>query len=89
MANDHWCKEYDDNCPGCQPAIADAKTGRKIPDDDPIMIAVRAFWKTVPMEQKRAYQRVMCHNSRTEEDLSAVATVGQGMQEAMARVSSN
>ncbi len=80
----HYCKEYDDNCEGCQPAIVDPRTGQKLPESDPVMMVIRAFWKTVPMDQKRACHRVWCHNSRAAADLDAIQKVSQGMEIAMA-----
>ena len=79
----HYCKEYRDDCEGCQPALMDPKTGQKLPDDDPTMVAVRAFWKTVPLEQKQACHRVWCFNSRDPQDLTLLAKVSQGMEAAV------
>ncbi len=79
----HYCKEYDDNCEGCQPAIVDPRTGQKLPESDPVMMVIRAFWKTVPMDLKRACHRVWCHNSRADADLKAIAQVSKGMETAM------
>jgi hypothetical protein len=33
-------QEFDDNCPGCRPAIIDTKTKKVLPDDDPGMVAM-------------------------------------------------
>ena len=79
----HYCKEYDDNCEGCQPAIADAKTGAVMPKDSPTMRAVLAYWKTVPLDHKQACHRVWCHNSRDMADLEMLATVAEGMEASM------
>lgn len=81
--NGHYCKEYDDNCAGCQPAIMDPKTGQKLAEDHPVMVMVRAYWKTVPMDLKRACHRVWCFNSRTPADMAAVEKVSHGMSAAM------
>ncbi len=79
----HYCKEYDDNCEGCQPAIADQMTGQILPKDSPKMIRVRAYWKTVPLADKQACHRVWCFNSRAPSDMAALERVGLGIQRAM------
>ncbi len=80
-----YCKEYDDNCEGCQPALMDPKTGIVMSKDSPEMIAVRAFWKTVPLEEKKAFQRVCCHNSHEAGDLAIMEKISAGMQAAMVK----
>jgi hypothetical protein len=80
--SNHYCREYNDNCDGCQPAIADPRTGQKLADDSSEMVAVRAFWKTVALNDKKACHRVWCFNSRTTADMEAVQRVGQGMEAA-------
>jgi hypothetical protein len=78
----HYCKEYDDNCAGCQPAMMDPRTGRVMSEDDPMMIAVRRFWKTVDLEDKKACHRVWCFNSRETGDLTRMEKVAKGMEAA-------
>jgi hypothetical protein len=65
-------QEYQDNCPGCRPAIVDVKTGVILPDDDPMMVRMLAVWATTSVAQRRAYHRVMCLNSRDAIDLFIV-----------------
>ncbi len=83
----HYCKEYDDNCEGCQPAIMDPRTGRRLPSDSPEMIMVRAFWKNVPLVQKQACHRVWCFNSRDPRDLAVMSEVAEGIGDALQRAS--
>lgn len=85
----HGCKEYDENCEGCQPAILNPKTGQRLPETDPVMRAVRAFWKTVPLALKQACHRVWVHNSRTTADLTAMEKVSQGMEKAIGALDKN
>lgn len=79
----HYCKEYRDDCEGCQPALMDPKTGEKMADDSPEMVAVRTYWKTVPLANKQACHRVWCFNSRTDEDMRLCQEVSLGMQAAL------
>jgi len=83
----HYCKEYNDNCEGCQPAIADPHTGQKLADNSPEMMAVRAFWRTVALDDKKACHRVWCFNSRAAADLIVLERIGKGMEEALRRSS--
>jgi hypothetical protein len=64
--------EFDDNCPGCRPAIIDVKTKKILPDDDPVMVAMMKIWGETSIYERRAYHRVMCLNSRDAIDLFIV-----------------
>lgn len=47
--------EYDENCPGCQPALYDMKNKQPMPEDDPAMVVVlKAFKEKCTLTQKRA-----------------------------------
>jgi hypothetical protein len=85
---EHYCKEYRDDCEGCQPALLNPKTGQKFPPDSPEMIAVAAFWKTVTIEQKQACHRVWCFNSREENDVRHLQTISEGMRVALSNLGS-
>jgi hypothetical protein len=63
---------FDDNCPGCRPAILDVKTGKVLPDDDPIMARMLTIWANTTLGERRAFHRVMCLNSREPLDLFLV-----------------
>lgn len=78
----HYCPEYRDDCEGCQPALMDEE-GNKLAPDSPVMIAVMAFWKTVPLDHKRACHRVWCFNSRDVGDLTILKKVSEGMNTAL------
>jgi hypothetical protein len=68
-------EKFDDNCPGCRPAILDLKTGKVLSDDDPVMAKMLGIWATTTLAQRQAYHRVMCLNSRDAVDLLLVRTV--------------
>ena len=74
-------QEYDDSCPGCRPAILDVKTGRVLPDDDPMMAKMLAIWANTSIGGRRAYHRVMCLNSRDPIDLFLVHKVIEKLEE--------
>lgn len=53
-----------DDCAGCQPALIDHSTGKVIPNNAPIMKAVRQFWKTTTWDERFAFHQATCLNSR-------------------------
>jgi hypothetical protein len=65
-------ERHDDNCPGCQPALLVATTGRPLPADHPHMIAVMAMWTTTTREEREAFHRVCVSNGREPADLAVV-----------------
>jgi len=77
----HACREYDDNCFGCQPAMLDMTTGQRVPDTDPVMAAVKRAWARTPLAEKQRYHRVMVCNSRDPDDLAAVQAVVERVKE--------
>jgi hypothetical protein len=68
-------QEYDDNCPGCRPAIVDLKTKEVLSDDHPLMVKMLGIWANTSLRERRAYHRVMCLNSRDTTDLFLVHKV--------------
>ena len=71
---------FDDNCPGCRPAIIDVKTGRVLPDSDPIMQKMLAIWANTTYSEREAFHRVMCLNSREPLDLFLVRGLTDKLQ---------
>jgi hypothetical protein len=63
---------FDDNCPGCRPAILDPQTKRVLPDDDPMMVKMLEVWAETTLGERQIYHRVMCLNSRDPLDLFIV-----------------
>jgi hypothetical protein len=62
--------EFCDSCPGCRPAILDIKTGKSLPKNSPIMIAVNKVWDTqTTLQQRKAFIEVTLHNSCRTSDL--------------------
>jgi hypothetical protein len=80
---EHYCPEYRDDCEGCQPALMDPTTGIKFAEDSPEIVAIRGWWKTVTLDDKKAFHRVCCFNSRDPGDLSIMERLGEGMSSAI------
>jgi hypothetical protein len=62
-------EEFDDNCPGCRPAILDLETGKALPEEHPLMVKMAGVWATTSLAERRAWHRVTCLNSRDNLDL--------------------
>lgn len=76
-------EHYDEDCPGCRPAMIDPETGQKLPAEHPAMRAILSVWDTATPDEKRAFHDVCCNNSRVAEDLGLVDGLRQRMQEAI------
>jgi len=61
--------KFGDDCPGCRPALFDAQTQRRFGPDTPEMKAVDALWAETTKQEREAFHRVTCQNSRTPGDL--------------------
>ena len=62
-------KLYNDDCPGCRPALVDLQTGTVLADDHPAMVKAREAWKTTSLACRIAFHNVTCNNSRRALDL--------------------
>ncbi len=74
---------FDENCPGCKPAMVYARTNKVLPDDHPHMVVVLKLWDKQPRDVKEAWHRVMCKNARTAEDLAKVAGFAELIQQTL------
>lgn len=79
-------KKFEDDCPGCRPALMDAMTGEVIPESDPKMKAVLGVWAETTRREREAFHNVTCNNSRNVRDLALVNPLVQRMQQAMLSV---
>lgn len=57
-------KIYDDYCPGCLPVLLDPDTMERLPDDSPEMITLHNVWSNTTLEERQAFHKVTCQNSR-------------------------
>jgi len=62
-------EKYNDDCPGCQPALLDAKTGQPMPETSPEVQAVMKVWSMTTRAEREAFHRICCLNSRDPKDL--------------------
>lgn len=74
---------FEDDCPGCRPAMIDIKTRKRMPEDSPEMQAVLGVWAKTTTEERRAFHRFTCQNSRTPKDLAVISALSARMNEAM------
>jgi hypothetical protein len=66
---------FDENCPGCKPAILDIKTQQPLPDDHVIMQAVHKVWETTTREEREAFHRLTCLNDTSDETRSKLQSL--------------
>lgn len=76
-------QEYQDNCPGCQPAMIDCQTGQRLSRRHPAMRAIRIWWKTVPLSDKRAWHEFTCQNSREPQIMAVMERLREKIQQLM------
>jgi len=74
---------FDDECPGCRPAMMDVKTGRLFADDSAEMSAVNRLWGATTPEERRAWHRFTCQDSRAPEDMILVRAFSDRVQAAL------
>lgn len=80
MMEDH---EFCDSCPGCRPALM-SLDGRRVPDDDPMMIAIMRIWDNeTSYAQRRAYIEVTLKNSRKSRDLELCNQIMHKIQQVL------
>jgi hypothetical protein len=77
-------EKYDNDCPGCRPALLDVKTGEVLPDDDPIMVSVNKAWEKLTPMHKQAFHRACCQNSTAASDLEAMNEIASLIKAAVA-----
>lgn len=75
--------QHSDDCPGCRPVILDLKTGKPLADDSPEMIAVSVMWAQTTLDERQAFHRFTCQNSRTTEDLKMMESLSDRMKKAL------
>lgn len=46
--------QFDDDCPGCRPAMLNVKTGRTYADDSPTMVIVNRLWRETSLAERQA-----------------------------------
>jgi len=96
-----WSK-FEDDCPGCKPALASVKTdengqpiikggmamvGDPLPDDDPQMVAILRVWnETTTRQEREAYHAVCCLGSQRPDHQRLAEGIFKRMQKALKEV---
>lgn len=75
--------EYDENCPGCQPAMLNLETGQPVPADDPSMVIVSRVFKSFSLAERRAWHRVIMQNSQNENDWAITKRISDAVSGAL------
>ena len=76
-------ERFDDECPGCRPTMMDVKTGRLFADDSAEMVAVSRLWGETTPDERRAWHRFTCQNSRAPADMILVKAFSDRVQAAL------
>lgn len=63
--------------------MVDAQTGKVLPDDSPQMQCVLSIWAETTREEREAFHRVTCLNSRAKSDMQTMADLSARMQKAL------
>ena len=71
---------FDDNCPGCKPALIDVQSGKVLANDSHVMILVNKVWAGTTREQREAFHNVCCNNSRDPKDLKLMEEISKAME---------
>lgn len=61
-------EKFDEQCLGCRPAMLDIRTGKLLPDTDPIMVKVLQLWSEQTKETKEAWHKITCQDSKNPFD---------------------
>lgn len=76
-------ERFDDQCPGCRPIMLDVKTKKPLAADSVEMTIVNRVWSETSIEERRAWHRFTCQNSRAVEDLLHCKAFSDRLQAAL------
>lgn len=76
-------ESHDDECAGCRPVLLNPATGEVMLEGRPEMVAVLRVWGETTREEREAFHRVTCDNSREAVDLALLRGVTDRMQGAL------
>lgn len=77
------CSTFDPTCPGCQPVLIDAATGKILSPNDPLMKVLLPLWRSLPRPSQEACWRVWMKNSREPTDLEIMRKLFKTLSERM------
>jgi hypothetical protein len=79
-------ERFDDECPGCRPMMVNMQTKRPYADDSVEMTTVNRLWSETTLDERRAWHRVTCQNSRSLVDVQIAKTFVDRLEAAFAAV---
>lgn len=79
-------KVFDDNCPGCKPVILDKDTLKPFPADSPPMVAINRVWAKTTLEEREAFHKFTCLNSRAPSVMGLVLPLIQRMEDELKKL---
>lgn len=79
-------ERFDDECTDCRPTVVDVKTGRVFADDSTEMVIVNRLWAGTSREERLAWHRFTCQNSRSLGDIQIVKAFSDRLEAAFAAV---
>jgi hypothetical protein len=74
---------FSDDCVGCRPIMVDANTGVPYADDTVEMVIVNRLWSETTLEQRQAWHRFTCQNSRALKDVQLVKAFADRLEAAL------
>ena len=74
---------FEEDCPNCRPAIVNVQTGHVEAPDSAIMQVVNRVWEVTTKEERTAFHRVCCQNSREPADIEIMQSIGGRIQRAL------
>ena len=75
--------KFDDDCPGCRPALIDVRTGKVFHSSHPAVQAVNRVWARTTKEEREAFHQVTCLNNHTPAVLGVVMRLTKEIQNAI------
>lgn len=76
-------EKFNDDCPGCRPVLLDAKTRQKMPDNSPERVAILKVWNQTTRDEREAFHRVTCDNSRDPSDIAVIQSLSKRFEKAL------
>lgn len=75
-------EKFNDNCAGCRPVILDVVTKKPLPDNHPAVVTMNRVWAGTSLQEREAFHRVTCLNSRDALDLYLMGQITRRFEQA-------
>jgi hypothetical protein len=66
---------FENDCPGCRPALLDVKTGKTFAADTPEMKVINCVWSGTTKGERQAFHAFTCQNSRALHHIAIVKAI--------------